>query len=561
MKWLKKIDDNILKYLLALFIFFIPLYPKFPFHVVNYTYIAIRLDDFFTALLVVVFIIQLVRKKVSFQSLRYKKWFALFWVIVFASLVSGMYVTKTIDYPLVAFLHSVRRIEYMILFFIALSVIRSVNDFKFLLFSLISSLLLVNIYGLGQRFLDFPAISTMNPEFAKGRILYLTPEARLSSTFAGHYDLAAFLVFMFPILWSVFLYSKKFILSTRERVGVFLLGTLPVVFTLYSMVNSTILSNIVPALVLTFSQQLNLMIFFSLTCLLILFLVMYQHLPKILLFLLILLSIAILVFTASRTSSIAYVASTSLFLLYFRKFRYLLFVLILFGVFTYLDSDLLQRWTETIQIKQIVLNERTGERQVVQTIRSDKLPAGTAFVRVKNTKESSASEKLRQELIAKATLSGKLRTSSQSGITSADDYETVTGFAGDISITTRLQASWPRAIKAFLRNPLLGTGPSSITESSDGDYFRWIGETGALGAMAFIGTIMAILKGIFVARKKVSKDARLLLFGIIFATFGLFINAMLIDVFEASKVAYILWLSLGLYTGLIYLNEKQLKDL
>ena len=79
--------------------------------------------------------------------------------------------------------------------------------------------------------------------------------------------------------------------------------------------------------------------------------------------------------------------------------------------------------------------------------------------------------------------------------------------------------------------------------------------------MAFIGTIMAILKGIFVARKKVSKDARLLLFGIIFATFGLFINAMLIDVFEASKVAYILWLSLGLYTGLIYLNEKQLKDL
>jgi len=138
-------------------------------------------------------------------------------------------------------------------------------------------------------------------------------------------------------------------------------------------------------------------------------------------------------------------------------------------------------------------------------------------------------------------------------------YQTVSAVATDISIATRFQASWPRAIQAFQKNPLLGSGPSSITESSDGDYFRWLGETGILGFSFFIYIIIMILKRLYDFKNKLASSAQMLVYGVIFGTIGLFINALLIDVFEASKVAYIFWFTLGIFVGLIYLNKNELK--
>ena len=127
------------------------------------------------------------------------------------------------------------------------------------------------------------------------------------------------------------------------------------------------------------------------------------------------------------------------------------------------------------------------------------------------------------------------------------------------SISTRLQVSWPRAFKAFLKNPLLGSGPSSISESSDGDYFRWIGETGALGALLFLGIIATVLKGIYAARNKISEEGRFLIVGLMFGTLGLMVNAILIDVFEASKVAYLFWTLLGVFSGMSFLEKDAIK--
>ena len=165
-----------------------------------------------------------------------------------------------------------------------------------------------------------------------------------------------------------------------------------------------------------------------------------------------------------------------------------------------LDTDLIQRWSQTVQFKEIIINAKTGEQVVVQKIRPDELPAGTAFINRQKVLDSTASAYLKQELINKATMGGTIASEG------AQDYETYSAVAGDISVTTRLQVSWPRAIKAFMRNPLVGTGPSSITESTDGDYFRWIGETGALGAGAFLFTIGSILKYLFDKRKNLSKE-------------------------------------------------------
>ena len=197
LKFLGWIDNNIVKLLTVGFIFLIPLYPKFPLKFIDYTYIAIRVEDIYVALLAVVFFVQLLRQKVKLNK-KFMWLILAFWAAVLASFLWGTFVQKTIIYKHLGFLHSIRRIEYSLIFFIIVSTIRSRKDFLLYLHSSIITLIIVSLYGAGQKFLGWPAVQTMNPEFAKGHILYLTPEARISSTFGGHYDLAAYLVFLLP---------------------------------------------------------------------------------------------------------------------------------------------------------------------------------------------------------------------------------------------------------------------------------------------------------------------------------------------------------------------------
>ncbi len=557
MKWLKWIDNNILKILLVFFVFFIPLFPKFPFQSITYTYISVRFDDFFVALIVAVYILQVIRKKVSLKDLPYWKPILAFWGIVFAALLSGIFITKTVDYHFLGLLNAARRVQYMILFFIAFSSIKKAKDFSLLLYSLMASNFLIIVYGIGQRFFDFPAVSTMNPEFAKGRILFLTPEARLSSTFAGHYDLSGYLVFIMPILWGLFFYlkqKKKLTIPDKERWLVFTAALLPILMSAYLFTRSVYAAGFIETALSASQAPFNQIIVMTMAISILLYFLLFDISQKLVQFVINIVAILILVFTASRTASIAFLASISAYMLYVRKIPYMILVVVLTLGLSYVDKDLIQRWFSTIQVKQVVLNEKTGEQAVVQKIKSDELPAGTSFVKLKESNDSTESTKLKIQLSNEATMSGNLEATPSS-------YETVTVAAADVSLTTRFQASWPRAIRAFMRNPLLGTGPSSITEASDGDYFRWIGETGALGAGLFMYILFLIVKDLFVLRKKLGDSKRMLAAGFVFGLFGLLINALLIDIFEASKVAYIFWTTAGVFVAMSRLDKDELDKL
>lgn len=480
---LKTIDNNLLTILLTAFVFIIPLYPKLPFHFVTYTYIAIRLEDFYVALMAIVFVVQLLRKKASLHPV-FTKPIVLFWGAVFLSVVSGIFITKTLPYHQLALLHAARRVEYMIVFFIAVNAVRSRKQFNWLLGSLIASFALVCMYGIGQRFFDFPAVSTMNPEFAKGHILILTPEARISSTFGGHYDLAAFLVLTLPIIFGTFLATKK------KRVLHFALYLLFVV------------------------------------------------------------GVFILMLTASRSSFLAYIASTPLFLLYVKRYRHFAVVLVFSLILAYSQKDLTQRLLKTFQIKQILVNEQTGQVVVSQRISSKELPAGTSYFKIENRKQSSDAAAIKaqsiNEAIKEATKSG---LGNVPGATDSANYKEVSAVATDISFATRLQVEWPRAINALLTNPLLGTGPSSITESTDNDYLRWLGEFGLLGFGLFMFIIYSMGNYIRLGLKHVEDNEQFIFKALMFGMGGLLINAGYIDVFEASKVAYIFWYIMGIFIG------------
>ncbi|MCX6731323.1 MAG: hypothetical protein NTZ55_05755, partial [Candidatus Roizmanbacteria bacterium] len=261
-----------MKVLLVGYIFFIPLFPKLPFQMIDYTYIAIRYEDFFVALVYFVFFIQLLRKKVSLNK-TYLILFILFWISTLISFILGFYVQHTVIIRNVGFLNALRRVEYMSIFFVFAASVKSRKDVVFYLRLILSTIVIVTLYGLGQKYLGWPAVQTMNPEYAKGYILVLDSWARISSTFGGHYDLAAFLIFFMPLLlaltikvnkwyYIVFLLALSNIALTASRVsyGAYVLSALP--FLLYFRKWTLLLLTIVATVGLTLlsnnlTQRLN----------------------------------------------------------------------------------------------------------------------------------------------------------------------------------------------------------------------------------------------------------------------------------------------------------------
>src|SRR3972149_795476 len=215
-KLLKWLDEHILEYLSLAFLIFIPLYPKIPLADILPGYIVrIRLDDFLIAFAFGVWLIWLIRGKVSLRGNLLLIPMALYVLAGFASTLSAIFITKTVPFENLhvakLYLHFFRRIEYFSVFFIFFSSIKSLAQIKKYVYITAIVLLAVSIYGVGQKYLYWPAYSTMNREFSKGVKLYLTEHARVLSTFGGHYDLAAYLMIALTLFIPLGLIVKRWL--------------------------------------------------------------------------------------------------------------------------------------------------------------------------------------------------------------------------------------------------------------------------------------------------------------------------------------------------------------
>ena len=72
-----------------------------------------------------------------------------------------------------------------------------------------------------------------------------------------------------------------------------------------------------------------------------------------------------------------------------------------------------------------------------------------------------------------------------------------------------------------------------------------------MGTVSFLYLLLVISKFIWDKAKKINNKESLLLYGFLFGLFGLMINASYIDVFEASKVAYMFWVTTGTLIGFL----------
>jgi len=452
---------------------FIPIYPKFPLFNVAGTYVAIRVEDFVVAFVLLLWLIHQI--KLGFPSLkdRVGKFIMLYWLVGGLSLLSAILITKNIS-PSLAFFHFLRRIEYMSLFFVALASIRLVKNLKTYGGVLFLSTIGVIIYGLGQKFASWPVISTMNAEFSKGMLLSLSEWARINSTFAGHYDLAAFMVLVLALVVGFFFGLKNKIL----KAVLFVIG---------------------------------------------------------------LASLYILVLTASRVSFVAYLLSIIFVMVSLRKYWWLIPVLALSMGMMLLSDEITQRYALTFNIDLSALSSRLSRKQPKIAV----IPV---------VEEKKAVEK---EIIKPKVTPTPIPVIEE--VEEEEEWMPTTELAVQYSSGIRFDVEWPRSVRAFNKNPFLGTGYSSVTLATDNDYLRLLAETGAMGFVAFFLIFLEISRRVLVFLRKAKPSLeRALVAGLAGGVLGLLANAVFIDVFESSKVAFIFWILMGSLVGLMNISEKKM---
>lgn len=461
MQKLSRVFEKITFFLFLFLVVFIPLYPKLPLFNVAGTFVAIRVEDFLIALLSILWFATILLKGKLKELLRepLNQLLLLFFFIGLVSLFSAVFVTNTVMWHL-GLLHFIRRAEFMIFLPIAYFLINTKRDLKIVLILFGIVTLLVNVYAFGQQLLGWPVISTTNSEFSKGLILELTAEARVNSTFAGHYDLGVFMAMVITVLAALFFAVKGWLLKGS---------------------------------ILILSAM----------------------------------SFVVLVMTAARLSFLAVLVGVTMSLILTgKKIFILLLILLAVGAVLY-PSQLRDRLVSTFIVNFQQQGERYDAPNQEQEVRS-RLNIPTLPIYRPSFLPATATDSTD---VASDIAPGEPTDSTQLGV-----YR---------SFEIRLNLEWPRAIRAFQKNPLLGTGYSSMGLATDNDYLRLLGEVGALGAYGFFLIIFLILKRLTQIYKTAEKFDKYLIAGII-SMFGAFlINAIFIDVFEASKVAAILWIMLG----------------
>ena len=447
--------EKALKYLVATILIAIPLYPKFPLINIPQTYVSVRLEDFVMVAAFILLVLLIVNNLKPFLSEKINQAILLFLVVGLISLASAHFVTKTVT-PHLGLLHWARRVEYFVPFFLGVIAARRKEDLEFYLKVIMVTIFTSFLYGFGQRYLEFPIIVTQNLEYSKGIALRYISGSHINSGFAGHYDLGTYLVFLLPILISLFFLIKKF------KAKILLLLT-------------------------TFG------------------------------------GLWLLSFSGSRISAFSYLVSSTLSLLFVKKYKAIPVVLILSLIIFSMSQNLTSRYLRIFQV--------TG-RKLIGSLIIDKVSPDYIFAQ-----ENSVGIPVKREVPIPTP-------------TPLPIFE-------DRSTSIRLNVEWPRAIRSFYKNPLLGTGYSSNTLATDNDYLRLAGEVGLLGFFAFTLILLRIVNAVL---KKFPltqsfKGINLAFIGGVSGGFvGILINAILLDVFEASKFAIIFWLIMGITVGMV--NNK-----
>jgi hypothetical protein len=530
LQWL---DDHLLLLLGGFLLAFIPLYPKLPiFEIIPGYIVRVRLEDLFVFLTAGIWVIQLIRKKARWHT-------PLTWLIVayavigLLSTLSAVLITKTVPMELLhvgkSLLHYLRYLQYFSLFFILVSAVQTRRHLKILVSVIVITLVAIGIYGIGQKHFYWPVYSTMNREFSKGIRLYLTEHARVQSTFGGHYDLAAYVVVFLPLILTLALMVKRKLVAVGLWAS-YILGVW---------------------LIMVSSSRISFLAFLAGTTLVVVMLALKKESMR-----------QKLTFFFSRLAMVTAIS---------------LIMVTAYGEDVY---DRLLQSLEAYPTLHQTYHEVNGQRKALLY---ETIPVALGIKDLSRYKVEKPKNALSTQEAAVMVASDQQPTATRpsdvyvdvpdrKAITTTDEFGNETTSYIDVdrvfsenamryglSLAIRLDTLWPRALAGFYRNPLLGSGYATLTkdtiehfteaESTDNNFLRTLGETGLLGFLTFYGAVIAALAVAFRLaqfKKPQTEWEQLIAISFIAATVGLLINAIYIDVFAASKVAFTYWAFAGL---------------
>lgn len=546
LSWL---DDHLLLILAGFLLAFIPLYPKLPlFDVLPGYIVRVRIEDILILITALVWVVQVVRQKVVWKS-------PVLWAMVayavagLLSVISAVLITKTVPAEVLHIgkttLHYFRYLEYFSLFAILYSAIQTKKQVKVLLAVIALTVLVLTIYGYGQKYFYWPVYSTMNREFSKGLRLYLTEHARVQSTFGGHYDLAAYLVIVLPLLLALAFNVKR----PLTKIALHIIHWTGVWLIIVSGSRSSFVGYVVGVGLVIALTALN----------------KQTWMKRI---------------TWGAVHSVVIFGLMGFMLLRFGDEMYERFIQVLQGYpqvyaqYASVEKQANIFVKETVPIalglKEMpkIIPPAEVPKNAISTDEALALEGGNALV---SSDERPVTQRPADvyvdvpDLVEVATISASGEATTILVDRGPREFSTCAQQKG-LSQCIRYETLWPRAIAGFKRNPLFGSGYATLTkedvgqfteaESTDNNFLRTLGETGLFGFITFYGTMALALW--LIIRQVFDKDAtsRALSVGLLAGTVGLLINAFYIDVFAASKVALTYWAVSGLILAYTRINRS-----
>lgn len=501
---LEKLSKTNWLFLLTAFLFvFIPLYPKLPLADIIPGYLVrIRLEDFAVLFVSAVWLAQFLRKKIEWNTF-------FFWLIIaylfigLSSILSGIFLNHTIPTQLLhigkSALHLFRYAEYFALFVIGFSALTSPKQLNTLYKLLLGTVLVITIYGAGQKYMQWPVYSTMNREYSKGQALTLGEHAKVQSTFGGHYDLAAYLVIVLPLLFNYFLSAKKWrtkIITLIVEMGGWWMMVL-------SGSKTSLLAAGLAHLIVS---------------------VLYLHAHG-----------------------------------FFKKMDWLKIIKVSVGGLV----------TSLLLLASIFVLNKDMAKAFLNL--STKIPVAGPVVSKFYTSNSDSTKP--QDWIVNQPIYEEKKVVLDNGeevieLVKKELEWSPNALKYGISMGIRLDTLWPNAITALRRNPYVGSSYGNLnkvaleeftdSDSTDNNYLRTLGETGLLGFITFYGLVALLLLTFVKTNQSQINTTTVYSQAMVGVIIGLLLNAFYIDIFAASKVAFIFWLIAGVTLKSIYLTKPKL---
>lgn len=471
--------NKFLEWQALLFIVAIVLVPKFPLLSTD-SPVPIRYDDLFIIppLLTTLFIIYKNKSWRGFLSAHLTKVIFLWLVVMLLATVLGI-LRGTLESPVVSFLFWLRYIQYFSIFFVGIAVLRSSQDLPKFFLTLVGLIIPIGIYAIGQRLGIWGGYggAFYNYQFLAG-------VDRAFATFAGPYELAAYLVLTIPIvvaisfglknIWQKFVWASIFIISTLA-----------------------------------------------------------------------------LSYTAARTplaSVFVGVSFLTIFITGWKRRVWAIFLAVFLVVVPFFLSD-----TLASRAGELMATLQSFGRSIVYNTSQ---PSNGPFVSTTSSQPNSMGQtptKTQPEDGIFNFIQGLV--GEEDGSILGDLPQNSPQVAVEPSLKWRVDNLWPQAIDQFRHNIFMGGGLYSSGISVDSTYLTLLGETGLIGIVFFFWVIWEIFRLLFSNIRKADGLNKLLLIGFLGGIVALLVNALFIDVFRASKIAYIFWFLIGI--SVKYLEMRQ----